>query len=225
MATAPNAWLNNLGRLEIFVNLHEKLYEVGKSLDYFQKANSNKQQGFDYVSSTQVVTAIKRAVIEQRLLLIPRVVLAVFHPKGTEKMNTTEISMEFTWMDIDNPKDTLTVPWYAQGCDQHEKGVGKALTYAEKYFILKFFQVPTDKDDPDAFEEKNAPPKPSSGIKWVAKSLEDARSELWQWYLHLYGTNDKACKVLYQEYSKESVNDLTEEQVKEAWAAGRKADK
>ena len=38
--------------------------------------------------------------------------------------------------------------------DDGEKGVGKALTYAEKYFMLKFFNIPTDKDDPDSFQKK-----------------------------------------------------------------------
>jgi hypothetical protein len=39
--------------------------------------------------------------------------------------------------------------WYGQGIDSGERGVGKAMTYAEKYFLLKFFNIPTDEDDPD----------------------------------------------------------------------------
>ena len=40
--------------------------------------------------------------------------------------------------------------FYGQGVDiSGEKGVGKALTYAEKYFLLKFFNIPTDEADPD----------------------------------------------------------------------------
>jgi hypothetical protein len=47
------------------------------------------------------------------------------------------------------------MPFYAQGVDiAGEKGVGKALTYGEKYFLLKTFNIATDKDDPDAFQEK-----------------------------------------------------------------------
>jgi hypothetical protein len=60
-----------------------------------------------------------------------------------------------TWVNAENPEETIECPWYGQGVDiAGEKGVGKALTYAEKYFILKQFNIATDKDDPDAFQGK-----------------------------------------------------------------------
>jgi hypothetical protein len=31
------------------------------------------------------------------------------------------------------------------------------MTYAEKYFLLKFFNIATDKDDTDSFQKKNEP--------------------------------------------------------------------
>ena len=43
------------------------------------------------------------------------------------------------------------MPWYGQGLKDTEQGIGNALTYAERYFLLKFFKIPTDSDDPDAF--------------------------------------------------------------------------
>jgi hypothetical protein len=63
--------------------------------------------------------------------------------------------MTMTWVNADKPDEVIECPWYGQGVDiAGEKGVGKALTYAEKYFILKQFNIATDKDDPDAFQEK-----------------------------------------------------------------------
>ena len=66
----------------------------------------------------------------------------------------TELDLEFTWINAENPEETIVCPWYGQGVDSGEKGVGKALTYAEKYFILKQFNIATDKDDPDSFQKK-----------------------------------------------------------------------
>ena len=55
----------------------------------------------------------------------------------------TELIMTMTWINSDNPEETIECPWYAQGVDTAgEKGVGKALTYGEKYFLLKFFNIP-----------------------------------------------------------------------------------
>jgi hypothetical protein len=63
--------------------------------------------------------------------------------------------MVMTWINADDPKEIIECIWYAQGVDiAGEKGVGKALTYAEKTFMLKFFNIPTDKDDPDSFQQK-----------------------------------------------------------------------
>lgn len=39
-----------------------------------------------------------------------------------------------------------------------EKGLGSALTYAERYFLLKYFHIATDEDDIDNPERKNDAP-------------------------------------------------------------------
>jgi hypothetical protein len=135
------------------MSLHAKLLEVRKSISYLQKATKNEQQKFDYVSSSQVLGSIREAMNEQGLILRPQVIKAVFHHKGSESMHFTELKMIMTWVDSETGEKESNL-WYSQGADQHEKGVGKALTYAEKFFILKYFNIPTDKFDPDAWEEK-----------------------------------------------------------------------
>ena len=66
----------------------------------------------------------------------------------------TELIMTMTWVNSDNPDKKIECPWYAQGVDTAgEKGVGKALTYGEKYFLLKFFNIATDDMDPDSFQK------------------------------------------------------------------------
>jgi hypothetical protein len=135
------------------IKLYKKLMEVRRSVDYLQKLQKNEQQKFDYVSSSQVLGTIRVKMNELGLLLRPQVIKATFHPKGTEKMHVTELKMTMTWVDAESGEKEVNL-WYSQGTDQHEKGVGKALTYAEKFFILKYFNIPTDKWDPDAWTEK-----------------------------------------------------------------------
>jgi len=99
---------------------------------------------------------------ERGVLLIPEIISGLIHEKSQigGKMHVTELKMKMTWVDAENPQETIPCEWYAQGTDQHEKGVGKALTYAEKFFILKFFNIATDQDDPDSFEAKISGEKP-----------------------------------------------------------------
>lgn len=142
------------------LNLYQKLIEVRKVVPYLKKENSGFQ--YKYVSSSQVLGSLKEKMDELGLLLIPQVSEAKFteilrgkSSKGNETVDLlTELKMIFTWINAENPEETgIKCEWYGQGLDTSgEKGVGKALTYAEKYFLLKFFNIPTDKDDPDAFQ-------------------------------------------------------------------------
>jgi hypothetical protein len=136
------------------MNIYQKLIEVRKSVPYLQKDNVGHQ--FKYVSSSQTLGALKAEMDAQGLLLIPSVkserVLDHTTSKGAHWYFTV-LTVEFTWINAELPEERITCQWTGQGLDDGEKGVGKALTYAEKFFMLKFFNIPTDKDDPDSFQK------------------------------------------------------------------------
>lgn len=140
------------------MNIYQKLLAVRKSVSYLQKENTGYQ--YKYVSSSQVLAAVRIATNEQGLILIPRIVsqkISTMEKKGQNKVSLqrfTELEMTYTWVNADEPGEKIECPWSAQGVDDSEKGLGKALTYAEKYFLLKFFLIPTDADDPDCFQKK-----------------------------------------------------------------------
>ena len=156
------------------MNIFQKLIEVRKVVPYLQKEAQGQQ--YNYVSSSQVLASTKAKMDELGLILIPRVTSHKVSESTVEQKNKetgdvfkrtttyfTELDMTMTWVNADDPKEIIECPWYGQGVDiAGEKGVGKALTYSEKYFMLKFFNIPTDKDDPDAFqarlEDKDTPP-------------------------------------------------------------------
>lgn len=147
------------------MNIYQKLIEVRKVVPYLQKAETGQQ--YKYVSSSQVLASVRQKMDELNLLLIPKVVAhqVTSKEKQTSKGSLTteyftELDMEFIWVNADEPNETIMIPWYGQGIDTAgEKGVGKALTYAEKYFLLKQFNIATDKDDPDRFQEQHKGPE------------------------------------------------------------------
>ena len=146
------------------MNLWQKLIEVRKSVPYLKKDNKGFQ--FQYVSSSQALGSLRSAMDQHGVLLVPKIVSTNVTEKATKKDGSqifTELNMEFTWINADDPQEQIACPWYGQGLDTGEKGVGKAATYAEKYFMLKFFNIATDKDDPDSFQQKTEamrPPQP-----------------------------------------------------------------
>ncbi|WP_207559116.1 ERF family protein, partial [Geobacillus thermoleovorans] len=63
--------------------------------------------------------------------------------------------MKYVWINADDPSDRIEIPWQYMGQqDDISKAFGSALTYTERYFLMKFFSVPTDEDDPDARDTK-----------------------------------------------------------------------
>lgn len=134
------------------LTLPQKLLSIQRAVDGLIKDGKNTSDKYDFASGENVLERFRPLMNEHSLLLIPRVTAASIH-EGTTRSGTarflTELHFDMTWLDAQSG-ETLIVPWYAQGVDlAGEKGVGKAATYAEKYFLLKFFHVPTKKDDPD----------------------------------------------------------------------------
>ena len=160
--------------------LYQRLLAVKSQVEYLQKEAQGF--GFKYTPSSQVIGSVRQAMNEQGVLLVPRVVKVEVADHLTDKGKTwkfTAMTMTFTWVNVDFPEETIECPWYAQGLDDAEKGVGKALTYAEKYFLLKFFNIPTDKDDPDAWMPKSEgkPKAPTPKDKDAPKADNPAPSD------------------------------------------------
>ncbi|GIN13152.1 single-stranded DNA-binding protein [Shouchella clausii] len=167
------------------MNIYQKLVEVRKVVPYLQKSQQGQQ--YKYVGSSQVLAAVREKMDELQLLLIPSITDKTLHQSSIElfkegnehpfKRTTTyftEIEMKMTWVNAENPEEKIEVPWYAQGVDiAGEKGVGKALTYGEKYFLLKQFNISTDSDDPDAFQEKMEQSKPKTKPEKPSQQLLD----------------------------------------------------
>lgn len=146
---------------DIKLNIYQKLVEVRKTVPYLKKDNKGFQ--FQYVSSSQTLGALRGAMDKYNLLLIPSVVGHEIQDHTTRKGNHeyfTHLDMEYTWVNADNPEETIKCSWCGQGLDDGEKGIGKAVTYSEKFFLLKFFGIATDKDDPDSFQQKRGPATP-----------------------------------------------------------------
>ena len=137
------------------MNIYQKLIEVRKSCEYLKKDNKGYQ--FNFVSSSQTLGTLRGAMDAQGLLLVPNVLDYEVRDHKTSKGGHeyfTILKMKFTWVNSDNPEEIVECLWTGQGLDSGEKGVGKAMTYAEKYFLLKFFNIATDKDDPDSHQKK-----------------------------------------------------------------------
>lgn len=135
------------------MNLFQKLVEIQKVVKGLGKdANASTYQ---YVSGSKVLNYIRPKMDELGVLLVQeideidnqRIDYAVKSGQKSEML--TKVTMTFTWIDAESG-EKLPVKFGANGMNNWDKGLGSALTYAERYFLLKFFHIATDEDDVDA---------------------------------------------------------------------------
>jgi hypothetical protein len=83
----------------------------------------------------------------------------------------TTIEIRFTWVDCESG-ETLVSHFAANGQNDWDKGLGSALTYAERYYLLKFFHIPTDEDDVDAKAPQSQGTTAQPDLPWLNKDTE-----------------------------------------------------
>lgn len=163
------------------LNLYQKIADVKANIDGFTK--DKQSYNYSYVSGSQVLHRIREKMLEHKLLLFPytanetceQIEVTRFNKKANKEITTTEflvkLKMIYTWINADNPQEKQIVDFWATGQqDDPAKAYGTALTYAERYFLMKFFNIPTDEDDADAKEKQDKYSKVDPKIKEL---LED----------------------------------------------------
>jgi ERF superfamily len=179
------------------MNIYQKLVEIRKSIDVFTK--DTEGFGYKYVSGSQVLHKIKAKMDELGVLLIPRINdqshktfdYTVWDKQAKQEKSKTDFivfgSMTYTWVNAENPEDRIEIPFQYMGQqDDISKAFGSALTYSERYFLLKFFGVPTDEDDPDAKDtagkqqrkEKTEKPASDKQLNLINTLLDDVAKAL-----------------------------------------------
>lgn len=167
------------------LNLYQKIADVKANIDGFTK--DTKGYNYSYVSGSQVLHRIRNKMIEHNLLLVPKtseenykqIEVTRFNKKASREVTTSEFVVEmkltYLWINADKPEEQLEVSFYSVGQqDDVSKAHGTALTYAERYFLMKFFNIPTDEDDADAKQKKERYTKPD------AKAIGTLKEEIFK---------------------------------------------
>jgi hypothetical protein len=67
---------------------------------------------------------------------------------GTKTSFMSRIKTVYRFVNIEKPDDYIETTTFAEGIDSQDKGSGKAMTYADKYALMKAYKISTG-DDPD----------------------------------------------------------------------------
>lgn len=83
-----------------------------------------------------------------------------------QKQLYMRLEVTYRFVNVDNPQEYIEIKTYGDGIDTGDKATGKAMTYADKYALLKAYKISTG-DDPDqeasgelkSYNEEKATPK------------------------------------------------------------------
>src|SRR5699024_84428 len=134
------------------LNLYQKMVKVRESIGNINKdstAGKGSKFSYNYVSESQILAKIQEEMNKQNLLLFPKINTKKYVKEGNQYI--VELDITYTWINAEKPEETLEIPYYAVGQQSDaSKELGTNLTYANRYILLKTFNLPTEEDDADA---------------------------------------------------------------------------
>ncbi len=134
-------------------NIYQKINEVMKNIEYLTKDDKVEFGTTKYkaISEEKVTTAVREQLVKQGIVIIP----VKQESENKELIRTeksvnmlTSVHVKYRIQNIDDINDFIEVESNGTGVDTQDKGVGKAMTYAYKYMLLRTFAIPTG-EDPD----------------------------------------------------------------------------
>jgi ERF superfamily len=138
------------GERKMSAKIATALHNVMVKVTYIQKGSENKFHGYKYVSEADLLEKLRPALIEEGLILIPSVDMV----RPLDEHGNTIVDMKYEIVHKDG--DIWPHPIRISGCGNDrakngvvgDKGIYKAITGANKYFLFKLFQIETG-DDPE----------------------------------------------------------------------------
>jgi hypothetical protein len=155
------------------MSVYKKMHQV-QAATRSLAANTEGQTGaakYNYVSGAKLLGVIRPLMDKLGLILTQEVVDIKNEPitymtrngEKTEMFTTAHI--RFTWVDTEDGSQVVN-DFFANGMNAWDKGLGSALTYAERYYLMKTFHIATDEDDVDALVKEEAiKPQPSQAVQ------------------------------------------------------------
>lgn len=134
-------------------NIHQRLLDVMKEVDYIQKDRpiGSGTNSYMVVTHDAVTAKVRPVLVKHGVIYYPQNLVYV------QNGNRTELSLDIRFVNAANPADFVSVPTLGYGIDSQDKGPGKAVSYAVKMALLKALGLETGEDADDGSTEVHKP--------------------------------------------------------------------
>lgn len=202
------------------LNIYERLSLITDEIGVIEKnlnVQVNKNASYKAVSERDVLDAVKPIERKYRVYSYPvkreiidkdTLVKESEYNGNVTRTNTLFMRIDTTYrfVNIDKPDEYMETTVYGDGLDTGDKAPGKAMTYADKYALMKAYKLSTG-DDPD---KESSPEKGYTKKSTQSKSANElmATEEQKEKIKELY-TTDEIKNYLMNVVKKNKLSDLT----------------
>ena len=125
-------------------NIFQRISAVMQDVQYLAKDDQIEFGKTKYraISEEKVTTIIRKSLITHGIVIVP-----VKQEHSKDGVLTT-VDVTYRIQNVEDENDYIEAVSSGTGVDTQDKGVGKAMTYAYKYLLLRTFAIPTG-EDPD----------------------------------------------------------------------------
>lgn len=200
------------------LNLLQRINEVRKAVAYIKKDKSVSTGSGSYkaVTHDQVTAMVREHMTEQGIVSWPHLVESTSMPYEVNadmvraKQFRYEATYDFTFANVEDPKDCIVIRIQAHAMDNADKAPGKALSYAKKYAVLKLFELETGEDDESRYNPEGVEDDLLTGYiteLTEADSMDTLKAKFAVVYKATTAANDKdAQKAVTKAYNARKVS-------------------
>lgn len=201
------------------MNIYQKLAKIRKPVEVLKK--NRRGYGYSYVDEEEILSKITGLMGKYGVSLIPNIVhgsasVEPYHyvkTKATEDgsfyeehVNEVRVSadMEWIWVNNDNPTERVVVPWFFVGSQgDASQAFGSGLTYASRYFLLKYFNIATSNDDPDKWRGRQREAEAEEDRLVAERIIDQVNTAVTEHLARVPGDRPKAIAIT-KRYAKEN---------------------
>ena len=163
-------------------NIHQRLNAIMAEVNYIKKDKKIKLGvgGFSVTGHDAVTKLIHPLLVKHGINLIPSVAslqTETLKDKYGKDITLARVEMTFRWVNIDDPEDFFVNTCHGFGLGNDDKTVGKGISYAQRYIVLKTLHLETG-EKPITAELKQDLINMGYGLKWQAPETMKYVSEM-----------------------------------------------
>lgn len=133
------------------LSIYARMAGIMSQISRMQKTGHNKFQNYDFATDADVLDELRGKLAEANIAFLPSMVKSeqvIGETKKGDPTTHTVCYFEFRFF-CGYTGEVIVALWQGEATDNSDKGINKAATAAEKYFLMKTFMISTG-NDPDA---------------------------------------------------------------------------